>query len=118
MPAPVLGPSDSAGSSHPHSGTRTPRFTRLVVALGLASTIVAFGGVVPAMLLAPWFSPFEHAPSYPGIAGLGTAPLFNGSLLVGGAGGPDSSSPSGQLPSTPPDGRRSSSSFRRWSAWP
>lgn len=60
-------------------------FPDLLVALGLASTVVSFGGVVASMLLSPWFSVFDHALSDLGVAGSGTALLFNGSLLIGGA---------------------------------
>lgn len=84
MSAPVLG-SEPAESSRPTDATGGVWFARVVVALGLASTTVAFGGVLVSMLLAPWFSPFDHALSYLGIPGVGTARLFNGSLLVGGA---------------------------------
>lgn len=54
--------------------------------LGYAAVTVGFGGVLAAVFLAPpWFSVFTGALSVLGIRGLGTAPLFNGSLIAGGA---------------------------------
>lgn len=53
--------------------------------LGLAAVVASFGGVVLAMFVAPWFSPFVNALSDLGARGAVTAPLFNGALLVGGA---------------------------------
>jgi hypothetical membrane protein len=58
---------------------------RVLAGLGIASVVVALGGIVAAAALAPWFSPFVHALSDLGSAGTSTAPVFNGALLVGGA---------------------------------
>ncbi|MFB6139590.1 MAG: DUF998 domain-containing protein [Halosimplex sp.] len=58
---------------------------RIAPSLGLAAVAVSFGGVVYAMLAAPWFSPLFYALSDLGARGAVTAPVFNGALLVGGA---------------------------------
>ncbi|WP_436906683.1 DUF998 domain-containing protein [Halosimplex marinum] len=62
-----------------------PSLKRVPSSLGLAAVVVAFGGVVYAMVAAPWFSPLYYALSDLGARGVVTAPIFNGALLVGGA---------------------------------
>ncbi|WP_123537272.1 DUF998 domain-containing protein [Halosimplex salinum] len=62
-----------------------PALPRVPPVVGLAAVVVAFGGVSYAMIAAPWFSPFVNALSDLGARGAVTAPIFNGSLLVGGA---------------------------------
>jgi len=58
---------------------------RLRLALGIAAIGVSFGGIVAAMVLAPWFSLTGNALSDLGEVGRSTAGLFNLALLVGGA---------------------------------
>jgi len=58
---------------------------RVLAGLGVASVVVALGGIFVAAALAPWFSPFLNALSDLGRVGTPTAPVFNGALMVGGA---------------------------------
>jgi hypothetical membrane protein len=62
-----------------------PTADRTLALLGVASVAVSLGGITVAMLVSPWFAIDRHALSLLGVAGLATAPLFNGALLVGGA---------------------------------
>ena len=62
-----------------------PALSRVPPYLGLAAVVASLGGVLFAMLAAPWFSVFFDALSDLGARGEATAPLFNGALLVGGA---------------------------------
>ena len=58
---------------------------RLFAGLGVTSTVLTLGGIFVAAALAPWFSVFRNALSDLGAAGVATAPVFNGALLLGGA---------------------------------
>jgi len=62
-----------------------PGRERVAPSLGLAAVAISFGGVVYAMVAAPWFSPLFYALSDLGARGELTAPIFNGALAVGGA---------------------------------
>lgn len=58
---------------------------RSLAYLGYGAVSVGFGGVLAAMVLTPWFSVFTGALSFLGFRRVAVAPLFNGSLIVGGA---------------------------------
>ena len=60
------------------------RFRTIARVSGLAAPVVTFGAILLATLLSPSFSWADSALSDLGRAGAGTAPIFNGGLILGG----------------------------------
>jgi len=75
----------AAAAEHSSEDTGHDGSERLRLAFGVAAIGVTFGGIVAAIALAPWFSLTGNALSDLGEIGRSTAPLFNLSLLAGGA---------------------------------
>jgi len=60
------------------------RFQKIARVSGLAAPVVTFGAILLATFLSPTFSWADSALSDLGRAGAGTAPIFNGGLILGG----------------------------------
>ena len=57
---------------------------RIPASLGVGAVAVTLGGIFVAAALTPWFSVFGNALSHLGARGQVAAPIFNGSLVLGG----------------------------------